>query len=300
MADTINGTLSGDSVSGTSVYTHNSVVTQAGGCLTPRVGGTSTQPTDLIPQQNGHWFWPSSSFADGGTLYVFGWTVVPASGPPGFQFRTTGTAMARFSTPSLGYLGLTQLSTVSSNDDVPWGVRAFKGSDGFVYLYGTAKIADPTTALGLRADAYVARTTIANLGNQGAWQFWTAAGWSQGGSPVAMQLTGDNAQPTDDPLAQLSVVPHGNGYLAASLDADLLGSQVVAWTSTAPQGPWQRAGVVATNTPQSSGQFAYDGRMANLPGAGWTVVYNVNDVDNNTQNVDLYGGRFATPAISIP
>jgi hypothetical protein len=40
--------------------------------------------------------------------------------------------------------------------------------------------------------------------------------------------------------------------------------------------------------------------MTNLSGAGWTVVYNVNDPVNNTQNVDLYGGRFATPAISIP
>jgi len=93
--------------------------------------------------------------------------------------------------------------------------------------------------------------------------------------------------------------PQRNGYLAASLDVDGF-TQVGAWTSTVPQGPWQRAGVVATNTPQSSGQLAYDGRMANLPGAGWTVVYGVNDPVNNTQNVDLYGGRFATPAISIP
>jgi hypothetical protein len=208
--------------------------------------------------------------------------------------------MARFSTPNLGYLGRTQISTMSSDDDVPWGARAFKESDGFVYLYGTAKVTDPISPLGRRAEVYVARTTIANLGNQAAWEFWTAIGWSQVGLPMAMQFVDQNGLlPTDAPLAQLSVLPDGTGYLAASLDVDGF-TQVGAWTSSAPQGPWRRAGVVATLTPQSSGQLAYDGRIANLAGAGRTVVYNVNDPENNTQNVDLYGGRFATPAISIP
>jgi hypothetical protein len=299
MADTLHGTLSGDSVSGTPVITSNSLVVQAGSCLTPKVGGTATQPIDLIPRQSGHWFWPGSSFADGGTMYVFGWTAVPAPGPPGFGYRITGTAMARFATPSLGYLGRTQLSTMSSNEDVPWGVRAFKGSDGFVYLYGTAKIKDSSSPLGLRAEVYVARATIADLGNQAAWQFWTATGWSQGGSPVPIPFVDQNGQPTDAPLAQPSVVPNGSGYLAASLDVDGF-NQVGAWTSTAPQGPWQRAGIVANHTPESSGQLSYDARIANLPGAGRTVVYNVNDPENYTQNVHLYGGRFVPPAISIP
>jgi hypothetical protein len=299
MADTINGTLSGHSVAAPT-FTHNSLVQQAGGCLTPRVGGSSTQPVDLIPQQSGQWFWPSSSIADGGTMYVFGWTAVPdPNAPAGFQFRTTGTAMARFAMPNLDYLGRTQLSTMSSNADVPWGVRAFKGSDGFVYLYGTAKVSDPTSPLGLRGKAYVARTTIANLANRAAWEFWTATGWAQGGSPVPMPFVDQNGLPTDAPLAQPSVVPNGTGYLAASLDVDGF-HQVGAWTSTAPQGPWRRAGIVANHTPESSGQLSYDGRIADLPGAGRTVVYSVNDAQNNTQNVDLYGGRFVPPAISIP
>jgi hypothetical protein len=93
--------------------------------------------------------------------------------------------------------------------------------------------------------------------------------------------------------------PTATGYLAVSLDVDGFG-QLGAWTSTAPQGPWQRAGVVASHTPESSGQLSYDGRIADLPGAGRTVVYSVNDPENFTQNIDLYGGRFVPPAISIP
>jgi hypothetical protein len=298
MADTINGTLSGHSVA-TPTVASNSLVEQAGSCLTPRVGGTATQPVDLIPRQSGQWFWPGSSFADGGTMYVFGWTAVPAPGPPGFGYRITGTAMARFAMPSLDYLGRTQLSTMSSNEDVPWGIRTFKGSDGFVYLYGTAKISDSSSPLGLRAEVYVARATIANLGNQAAWEFWTAIGWSQVGPRVPMLFVDQSGLPTDAPLAQPSVVPNGTGYLAVSLDVDGFG-QLGAWTSTAPQGPWQRAGVVASHTPESSGQLSYDGRIADLPGAGRTVVYSVNDPENNTENVDLYGGRFVPPAIPIP
>jgi hypothetical protein len=299
MADTINGTLSGHSVAAPKL-THNSLVVQQGSCLRPKVGGTATQPIDLIPKQGSEWFWPGSSIADGTTMYVFGWTAVPdPNAPAGFQYRITGTAVAKFAMPSLDYLGRTQLSTMSSNEDVPWGVRAFKGSDGFVYLYGTAKIKDPNTLLGLRAEVYVARTTIANLQNQALWEFWTATGWAQGGSPVPMLFVDENGLPTGGPLAQPSVVASGSGYLAASLDVDGF-NQVGAWTSTAPQGPWQRAGVVANHTPESSGQLSYDGRIADLPGAGLTVVYNVNDAENNLNNVDLYGGRFVAPAISIP
>ena len=52
---------------------------------------------------------------------------------------------------------------------------------------------------------------------------------------------------------------------------------------------------IATFQRQTTDQIAYDARVAPLPGAGWTVVYNVNDPLHQQQNHTLYRGQFAAP-----
>ena len=41
--------------------------------------------------------------------------------------------------------------------------------------------------------------------------------------------------------------------------------------------------------------MAYDSRVAELTGAGWTAVYSVNGDPHNTEDVRLYRGQFVTP-----
>jgi hypothetical protein len=100
------------------------------------------------------------------------------------------------------------------------------------------------------------------------------------------------------PIAQLSVVSYGNRYLAGAFTWDALSTDIKAWVADTPWGPWrQQASNVATFHPQTSDQIAYDARIANLLGAGWTVVYSVNDPTiRQQQDFTLYRGQFAAPS----
>jgi hypothetical protein len=115
-----------------------------------------------------------------------------------------------------------------------------------------------------------------------------------------MTFTGTPQQDQDDikaPLAQLSVTPYGTKYLAAA-SSDVLDARIRAWIADSPDGPWQYVGVVATAAVQQ-GQIAYDARVAELTGAGWTAVYSVNGDPHNTEDVRLYRGQFAAPTPGV-
>ena len=70
---------------------------------------------------------------------------------------------------------------------------------------------------------------------------------------------------------------------------------IAGWTATGPEGPWRARGPLIT-AAVSPAQFAYDARAVDLRGAGWTIVYNVNDPVGVATDPTVYGGRFVRPA----
>jgi hypothetical protein len=287
MADTMVGSETDNSAPDAGVV-HNSAVLQSNGCLAPRL--------EPITPPNGRWSWPGSTIVENDTMLVFVWVVGPGSGDPGFDFTIFGTAVARYHLPDLQLLGVTNLPVQDAPQQpygggaIPWGIRSVD-ADGTVYLYGTTK----RSGLG-PADIWVARAPFVQVTDPSAWQYFTALpaplDWSNqfsAAEPMSFPVAPDAAAP----LAQMSVARYGDKYLASAV-SDVLDSRVRAWISTDPEGPWQYLGVVAT-AQLRSGQYAYDARTVKLPGAGWTVVYNVNDPNHNRQDVTLYRGQFAPP-----
>jgi hypothetical protein len=266
----------------------------------------------VIPQSGNAWYWPGSAVVAGNTVEVFSYKVVAASGSPGFDWQVIGTSVTSFALPSLQLVGgptdmpANQPPYQANPSAIPWGIRAFyNAADGKVYLYGTTKRQDFPVA----ADAWLAR---APFNNPQALEYFTDPvlptdpAWSSNFADAKpMKFTKSNL-PDTAPPSQLSVVPYGSGYLAGAFAADTLKdangrSFVRAWTSASPQGPWTM--VMTGTSPQSiatfqartSDQIAYDARIAQLPGSGWTVVYSVNDPINQTQDFTLYRGEFAAP-----
>jgi hypothetical protein len=99
------------------------------------------------------------------------------------------------------------------------------------------------------------------------------------------------------PIAQLSVVPYtGNRYLAGAIIWDTVSADIGPWVANSPSGPWvHQPGNVATFQKRTSAQIGYDARIAQLPGADWTVVYSANDPEGQFSDWTLYRGQFATP-----
>jgi hypothetical protein len=303
MSDTGVGTVNADNSANPEGSVHNSLVLQEPTCLRPKLAGQAHQWTDLMPAPSGRWYWPGSTVIENDTMLAFAYIVGPGSGTPPFDFTIHGTAVARYSLPSLTLQGVTNLpeqhapETLYGGGQIPWGIRSVRVDDGTVYLYGTTKRSD----LG-PADVWIARAPFAEVTNPSAWQYSTGLpaplDWSdQFALAQPMTFTGT---PTDDaapPLAQLSVTPYGTKYLAAA-SSDVLDPRIRAWIADNPEGPWTYLGVVATAVLQQ-GQISYDARVADLTGAGWTAVYSVNGDPHNVEDVRLYRGQFAPPNAGV-
>ena len=303
MSDTGVGTVNPNHSANPEGSVHNSLVLQEPTCLRPKLGGQAHQWTDLIPAPSGRWYWPGSTVIENDTLLVFAYVMSPGSDPPPFNFTVRGTAVARYHLPDLTLQGVTNLPVQNApqvpydGGQIPWGIRSVRVADGTVYLYGTTR----RSGLG-PADVWVARAPFAQVTDPSAWEYSTGlsipqAQWTdQFALAQPMVFTGTAQQDQDDikaPLAQLSVTPYGTKYLAAA-SSDVLDTRIRAWIADNPEGPWTYLSVVATAAVQQ-GQIAYDARIAQLTGAGWTAVYSVNGDPHNTEDVRLYRGQFAAP-----
>jgi hypothetical protein len=288
MSDTTTGTANPDNSVSNRGNVHNSTVEQGGGCLTPHL--------DVIPQSGAAWHWPGSAVVTGNTLKVFSFKVVAASGPPGFDWRVVGTSVASFALPSLQLIaGPTDLPLLSNStgEAIPWGIRSFfNAGDNKVYLYGSTS---HPTSLFPEVKAWVARAPFDQVTNVGSWQFFTGNNaWSANFTDAKPMEFTKNGSPDGSPIAQLSVVPYGNRYLAGAFTWDTLSPDIRSWVADTPSGPWvQQPSNAATFQRRTNEQIAYDARIANLPGSGWTVVYSANDPVNQQQDFTLYRGQFA-------
>jgi hypothetical protein len=249
-------------------------------------------------------------------MLVFSTKLVPDSGPPGFDWRVVGYSVARFSLPTLQPIGspvdLPQNHAPNGGEPVPWGMRSYRATDGTLYLYGTTKFS--IGAFGFAAEAWLARASFSQPTNLEYFTnplLPTDPAWSADFADAEPMTFTRNALPEGAPLAQLSVVPYGDGFLAGAFEADTFQDEqgrsfVRAWVSDSPEGPWQmvmdvtgQPQTVATFQRRTADQIAYGAMIAQLPGAGWTVVYSANDPIRQWNDFTLYRGEFAPP-VGLP
>ena len=270
MSDTLLAPPAADSASG-ATFVHNSIVVQRGRCFTPVMGGTAEARDDLVPSVEGNACWQSAGVARGDELAVFCTEVVNADGPPGFGFRVVGTALATFDLPSLTFTGRVALP-FTEPAGIRWGTGAVRDGD-WVYVYGADTAAQ-----------YVARVRFDHIAT-GPWQFWSGSAWGDRTALVPMTFAGAS------PAMPAFVTRTPTGYVAVAFASPLPDPTIAGWTATAPQGPWQPTGTVASAVT-SGGQYAYDARAVDLGRAGWALVYNVNDPVAVASDPTVYGGRF--------
>jgi hypothetical protein len=277
MSDTLLAPPAVDDAAGPT-FVHNSIVVQRGHCFTPVMGGDAAARVDLVPTVDDRACWQSAGVARGTTLVVFCTDVVSAEGPPGFGFQVVGTSLATFDLPGLGFTGRVPLPFVEPAG-IRWGTGAARDGD-WVYVYGVATGAQ-----------YVSRVRFDRIAT-GPWQFWSGAGWGARDALAAMTFADGT------PVMPAFVTSTPTGYVAVAFASAFPDPTIGGWTATAPQGPWQPLGTVATATLTGE-QYAYDARAVDLGPAGWAVVYNVNDPVTVATGPSVYGGRFvpAPPAM---
>jgi hypothetical protein len=273
MSDTLLGppTVSGE----TPTFVHNSIVVQRDRCMTAMLGGTVEHRTDLVPDVDGRWCWPSAGVAKARTLLVFCTLVEAADGPPGFAFRVVGSAIATFDLPALTFRELSALPFTEPSA-ASWGTSAVRAGNT-VYVYGVAA-----------GNAYVARVPFARV-TAGPWTFWSGQAWAGREAMAPMTFTGGG------PVGPPVMAATGTGYVAVAFTETLPDPTIAGWTARRPEGPWRPQGTLVTAS-LTGAQFAYQPRAVDLGPAGWTVVYNVNDPVAIATDPTVYGGRFATPA----
>jgi len=290
--DTYTGRANSDgSIPGSAGFIHNSFVVQSGPCFAPLMAGSPSARLSIIPDPSpGQWYWPTAGVIEGGALRVFLWHMQQGNGGvPGLNFTTIDMRVASFALPSLTFLGVQPLPFPTDGTH-PYGATAVSAADGYVYAYGSAS-----------GNAYVARTPLGDV-TSGPWQFFTGSAWSSV-PPAATPMTWPGSPPQSlfgtgaGPVSQLWVVPYQGGYLGTAEPVDAFTSDVWAYTSASPSGPWTYHGPIAAT---SVGIPSYSAQTRlNLPGAtSPVVVYSTNNgmFTGNPPTLNGYGPHFVTPS----
>jgi hypothetical protein len=294
-ADTFAGYVQPDgSIATPYWFVHNSFIVQAGGCLTPMLGGTHGARVDVVGAPPGQFFWPVAAFVDGGSLVMF---LQRTATVPGniCLCMTIGIDIARFSLPGLNLVSLDPSPAPFDAVNAPVFGSDVVTEAGFHYIYGH------------RADEhFVARVAVgADITSASQWRYWnggttgTDADWTAtstdpctpgtgGACPMGFDMPNANA----GPLAGLAVVNDpGGGFMASAKLQDVLPLPVYTWWSASPVGPWTQPRFAAS-TPSPPGGFTYGGRVFFLPGSGAGVTPTVQYSTNAPDNVgNAYGYR---------
>jgi len=234
-ADSYLGKVSdGQRVRPGSPLVHNVLVIERRGILTRTLhkhfNGAPVAYVSPAPQApTAYGFWPGSMVVHGATLQVIGIDVTFGAGG---AFTVTGNALATFSLPRLGLLGVHPLA--SSPQDWSGGVMH---DGGYTYLYGSSK-----------TETYVARVVGDDL--SAPWQYYDGSGWTADAASAApIETVGT--------LSHFSVSRVGNTYVfitKSSWDT----SEITASFGCSPVGPFGPPQPIYA-TPEESTYPAGDG-----------------------------------------
>lgn len=253
----------------------------------------------LIPDRgDGTGYWPMSiariERKDYDLVGVAAQRVRTTSSPDGAEaFENLGSAMSVFvvqrgKTPQL--VGLEDIGPDDKDPGRPeWGAAATV-HDGWVYLYGTSRPAEPGI---FGFSLHVARFRPDDLLNRRAWRYWDGDEWQGSASRAAALI------PADRGVSQtLSVFPRRGRWYAVSKRDEFLGTDLVVWTARSPTGPFDSGTTVAKiPSNQRKGELRYM-PLAHpdlFPGKPWVVVsYSRNNTDTEKVVSDpfLYRPKF--------
>jgi hypothetical protein len=255
---------------------NNDFVLQRGRALIQTLhGGTVDHPTSLILPIDASWSWVGDATVEGDRLRQFVSTFI-RTGPGMWDWYWSGTEIATFSLPDLILLGT---AAVPVANGVDYGAGLLEDGE-FTYLYG---VEDNQVVKYL----HVARARGGNV--LGSWDFWDGAGWSND--------PGDSARVLSGVSNSLSVIRWRNAFVLVTQDSAVpFSSEIVAYVSCSPQGPFSDRTHLYT-TPETGGNlFTYNAlahpEFTNAQGV--LLSYNVNSfaLGDIYRDVTIYRPRF--------
>jgi len=268
----------------------NAVVVEDGDCLTTMYRGDRVAPREYLPASNSpqhSWYWPNQPFVRAGRVLLF-LTRLVRTGPGGWDFACSGSAVASLGLPDLGLDEMTRVPTVPHTY---FGVAVLPAGP-VTYVFGVDERRAPSKAL------LVARVRGDLMA--GAWEYWDGRQWVArvGRAHAVLSL----------PSSQFSVVrARRRGLLLITQDG--LGSRVLSFRARRPAGPWRPGPDVAT-VPQVPGAMVYNA----VPHVEFRehdrvlLSYSVNALAGTLDPVtldpaqvhpELYRPRFTTARISL-
>jgi hypothetical protein len=276
-SDTFLGTVNPNGTRPTSTpLINNDFVLQEGGTLVETLhGGPAAHPTSLIVPEDASWAWMGDATVEGDRLRQFTSTFV-RTGPGMWDWEWSGTDIVTFSLPDLEIL---------DTDDAPTGVGVDYGAalleDGeYTYLYG---VEDDQTVKYL----HLARADRGNV--LGSWEYWDGVGWSS--DPL------DSARLMSGVSNSLSVFRWRDAFVLLTQDSTVpFSSEIVAYASCTPQGPFEHRTHLYT-TPETGGDIFTYNALAHpefTNAQGLLVSYNVNSFKAGDvyRDVTIYRPRF--------
>ena len=267
-------------------FQHSSLVLQEGTCFTAlTTGSPGSRTAPLTSSDTNTWDWPVGGDYNSttGQATILSIRVAATDGTvPGWNFEVVGSDTAVVSFAADGSVS----STVGVPAPAPQGVAG-------LHWDSLSTVGDSVYVYGWTIDSthVVARATTATFAT-GPWEYWNGSDWSTSFATAAPMIFDRTA------LATLNVVAVTGGYLASAKSWDTVSTDLWAWFSTSPSGPWTWVAEVADTPPVRPGWVSYDAAVVWLPGAGWTAIWSQSPLSEADQDVSLYGPRFA--AVSDP
>jgi hypothetical protein len=251
----------------------NSIVVQDDECLTTHFRGTADVPFSFEPEPaEDRWYWPNQPVVHGDELRVF---LTRMRDP----LTAEGSALATYD------LGLDRLAVDETIETLPsqWWGAAVVDEDPYTYVYGIRH--------GPPRDLLLARTPFQDL--DGAWEYRTAAGWSDDVADAEPVLAA-----ADDLATQVSVLRDGDDWLLIHQDA--AGDDLLLRRAPEPYGPWSDPETLVALPPVPGAQ-TYNALVheALTSPDGLLVSYNVipDEAEAGKQDASLYRPRFVRVAL---
>ncbi|MFG1998983.1 DUF5005 domain-containing protein [Spirillospora sp. NPDC048911] len=278
---------------GTTPFPNNTfVVRTASGTMTTAHGGTTANPTALLPpRDSSHLYWAADMTVNGSEVqqpYREYWV----GGAWNLKFERN--VLARFATSNLNQP--VSVTDLPSSRQIMWG-SALLRDGGYTYIYGTEDLGTAGKHL------YIARVSGTDL--RGTWYYRTSSGDFDSTSEAAAvrMLSGVSNE--------FSVSKRGNFYILLTQDTkDAFSTEIDTYLSCSPGGPFTDEKTVYRTPETGAGNpniYTYNAHAhASMTTSNNIVVsYNVNSLDttvgtenDNYKNVSIYRPRFINLPVS--
>jgi hypothetical protein len=118
-----------------STFINNAAIIEEDGVLTAYYNGTFSNPSSLIPSEDGDWFWPEHATIENDTIKIFAIRITHEdNGVSGFNFRVLTTHLAYFKYPGLEHIKTVGIDDITDTT-MRFGTHVLKRDD-YTFIYG--------------------------------------------------------------------------------------------------------------------------------------------------------------------